>query len=127
MANVRDWIPLKASGAIGARLLVALENDAGNFSGTKGEALQADGDDAAVIGVSGSRAVKDGETVEVAAPGYVAQVVYGGAVARGDMLTSDANRKAVKTTTAGKRIVGIAMIDGVANDIGEVLLSPGSV
>ncbi|MYE00424.1 MAG: DUF2190 domain-containing protein [Alphaproteobacteria bacterium] len=127
MANVRDWLPFKAKGAIGARKIVAFDNHAGNSGAVTGEALQANGANAASFGVSGTRAVAAGETVEVAAPGYVAQVIFGGAVKIGDLLTSDSDGDAVATTAAGARIVGIATTDGVANDIGEVLVSPGSV
>ncbi|MCY3878068.1 MAG: hypothetical protein OXF74_02675 [Rhodobacteraceae bacterium] len=127
MPNVREWLVFKAKGAIGARLITAFDNAAGDSGAATGEALVANGAAAAVFGVSGTRAVADGETVEVAAPGSVAQVVYGGTVDAGDFLTANATGKAVATTTAGARIIGIAAADGVANDIGEVLISPGSV
>ena len=127
MAHVKDWLTLTASGAIAARRIVALENKDGDFSGTAGQALQADGPAAAAIGVSGMRDVADKEVVEVAVPGSVAEVVYGANVESGDLLAADADGKARPTTTAGNRTVGIAMIDGRADDIGEVLVSPGSV
>ena len=127
MAFVPNWLALKASGNIGARRIVALENTAQNFAGTKGEALQADGNRGALIGVSGRQPVRDGATVEVAPPGSVAEVVYGGNVESGDLLTSNASGRAVATTSQTHRIVGIAMIDGAANDIGEVLIAPGII
>lgn len=57
----------------------------------------------------------------------IAEVEYGGNVTRGDLLTSDANGKAIATTTAGNRIIGIAMASGVSGDIGLALINPGSV
>jgi hypothetical protein len=53
----------------------------------------------------------------------ISPVVYGGAITRGDPLTSDGNGKAVKAV-AGQSIVGYAMISGVASDIGYCLISP---
>lgn len=47
-------------------------------------------------------------------------VQYGGTVAAGDKLTSDANGKAITTTTAGNRVIGIAAKAGVSGDVGEV-------
>jgi len=114
MSNVTHWTPLQASGAIAARRIV---NAAGD---------QANADTDLMIGVSGSRAVADGETVECAVGG-IADVKYGGTVSAGQLLTANSDGEAVSTTTAGKRIVGIAMVAGVDGDIGEVLLSPGSV
>ena len=114
MSQVTHWAPRLASAAIAAHRIV-----------TAGGA-QAAAAAAKSIGVSGSRAVASGETVEVAVAG-IAPVEYGGNVALGDLLTSDANGKAVVTATAGHRIVGAAMVAGVDGDIGEVLLSPGSV
>lgn len=60
----------------------------------------------------------------------IAEVQYGGTVARGDLLTADANGKAVKATPAAgvnNRIVGMATISGVADDIGCILICPGSI
>ncbi len=79
-----------------------------------------------LIGVSGEIDAVANDPMDVHVNG-VRRVKYGGTVAVGDLLTSDASGNAVVTTTAGNRIVGIAMIAGVANDIGEVFLSVGSV
>ena len=119
MAHVTHWHPMKANGAIGARRLVEPIN-------ADGEARQAAAAAAKVIGVSGSRAVAAGETVEAAITG-IAEVEYGGNVTRGDLLTAAADGTAIATSTAGNRVVGVAMQSGVDGDIGEVLLSPGSV
>lgn len=47
------------------------------------------------------------------------KVILGGTVAAGDKLTSDANGKAVATTTANDVVMGIAQNAGVLNDIVE--------
>ncbi|MCB0252561.1 MAG: DUF2190 family protein [Anaerolineae bacterium] len=80
-----------------------------------------------LIGVSNSLgAAANDDTVDVVFSG-IAEVEYGGNVTRGDLLTSDANGKAIATTTAGNRIIGIAMASGVSGDIGLALINPGSV
>lgn len=54
-------------------------------------------------------------------------VKLGGTVAAGDLLTSDANGKAIATTTAGNRYIGIAEQAGVANDVISYLRAPGLI
>ncbi len=54
----------------------------------------------------------------------IALVTYGGTVAAGDMLTSDSTGRAITTTTAANRVIGIAMLDGVVGDIGSVRIAP---
>lgn len=79
-----------------------------------------------------------GQRVDITRTG-IEEVEYGGTVARGDLLTSDANGKAVAVTrhthteTGGTtaaasavRTIGTAEASGVAGDIGQVLLSPGA-
>jgi len=63
-----------------------------------------------------------GDTCDVHLAGIV-EVKAGGTIARGDMVTSDANGDAVATTTAANRVLGIAEVSGVANDIITVILS----
>lgn len=50
----------------------------------------------------------------------ISPVVYGGAVTRGDPLTSDASGRAITATADGQTIIGRATISGVLNDIGFV-------
>ena len=59
------------------------------------------------------------------AVGPVPKVKLGGAVAAGDALTSDANGKAIATTTTGNRIIGFAEIPGVLDDVITYLRAPG--
>lgn len=82
-----------------------------------------------LVGVSTDIAAAINERCDVIVDGQ-ADVEYGGAVTRGALLTSDATGKAVAAAPAAgvnNRIIGIAMVSGVAGDIGSVLVSPGSV
>lgn len=70
-----------------------------------------------------------GERADIVLDGTV-EVEYGGVVAAGDPLTSDANGKAVKAAPAlgaNNRIIGFAMVAGVASDIGSVQIAPGQI
>lgn len=83
----------------------------------------------APIGVTSEIDAALGEPCDVMLSG-LAEVVYGGNVAGGDLLTSDANGAAVTAAPAAgvnNRVIGVAMASGVAGDIGLVLLQPGSV
>lgn len=56
----------------------------------------------------------------------IAEIEYGGAVTRGDLLTSDAQGRAVTAAPAAgvnARIIGQAMSSGVLGDIGSVHLN----
>lgn len=60
----------------------------------------------------------------------IALVEYGGNVTRGQLLTADADGKAVAAApaaTASNRVIGVAMVSGVSGDIGSVLIAQGSV
>lgn len=75
-----------------------------------------------LLGVADSDA-GSGARVDVVMTGSV-EVVLGGTVTRGALLTTDANGKAV-VAAAGNRVIGIALQSGVAGDIGDVLLAQG--
>ena len=78
-------------------------------------------------GEAGDPAAASGERLDVALSG-VTEVEYGGSVTRGDLLTSDANGKAVAAapaTGANNRVIGVAMVSGVSGDIGSVRIAPG--
>jgi hypothetical protein len=60
--------------------------------------------------------------------GGIADVLYGGTVARGDILTSDASGRAVTAAPAAgtnNRVIGVAMVSGVVGDIGQVDINQG--
>ena len=80
------------------------------------------------IGVA-QHTVADNERVRVMEIG-ISKVEYGGTVAYGDPLTSDANGRAVVAAPAAganNSIIGYARAAGVLGDIGRVLLSPGRI
>lgn len=81
------------------------------------------------IGVSVELDTVADERTDVVLTG-AATVEYGGNVSEGDLLTSDADGKAVAAAPAAganARVIGVALVDGVDGDYGSVLLSPGSI
>lgn len=67
-----------------------------------------------------------GDRVDVIRSG-IAEVEYGGAVTRGQKLTSDASGKAVAAAPAAgtnNQIIGVAEVSGVLGDIGSVFIAP---
>lgn len=72
------------------------------------------------VGVSADASAVPGERVDIVMTGAT-PVRYGATVTRGDRLTSDANGSVVKAVD-GDQSVGIALLSGVAGDIGSVLL-----
>ncbi|QNG47418.1 DUF2190 family protein [Sphingobium yanoikuyae] len=64
-----------------------------------------------------------GEMVDVNRGG-INPVQLGGPVSAGDWLTSDANGKAIATTTAGDGVIGRAEQPGVADDIIDYFAAP---
>lgn len=99
----------------------------------------------ALIGVAAETSA-DNERVRVDLIG-ITKVEYGGTVTQGDFLSADASGKAVAVTrhthtentaatytqnattsaATGGRTIGIAMANGVAGDIGRVLLFPSYI
>lgn len=78
-----------------------------------------------LIGTTGKvGASAAGEMVDVERAG-LNPVQLGGVVAAGDWLTSDANGKAIKTTTPGDQVIGRAEQPGVADDIIDYFAAPG--
>jgi hypothetical protein len=80
-----------------------------------------------LIGISDSLGAVSAARCEVHLAG-VAEVEYGGNVAVGDPLTSDANGTAVVAAPAAgvnNRLIGFAMVAGAASDIGSCNIAPG--
>lgn len=75
-----------------------------------------------VIGVGPEFKVDPGEPCDVMHIG-AAEIEYGGTVARGDLLAADANGRAVATTTANNRTIGVALTSGIVGDIGSCIVS----
>ena len=76
------------------------------------------------IGVSNELDAATGERADIIRTG-MPDVEYGGTIARGDLLTSDSVGRAIAATaSAGSnvRIVGVAEVSGVVDDIGTMTL-----
>lgn len=88
---------------------------------SSGKAVLAAGATDKLVGVLDSKPYSSStdETVDVRSVNAngVGKVVAGGNVAAGDFLTSDANGKAVATTTAGNRVIGQAVEAGVDGQV----------
>jgi hypothetical protein len=80
-----------------------------------------------LLGVTSDIAAAINERSDVILSG-LADVLYGAAVTRGDLLTSDASGRAVTAAPAAgtnNRIIGVAMVSGVLGDIGQVDINQG--
>lgn len=79
-----------------------------------------------LVGVSDLGADAADDRVDVILDG-IALVEYGGTIAAGARLTTDADGKAVAAAPAAganAQIIGVAMVAGVAGDIGSVRIAP---
>ena len=111
----------RASAAIAAYLIVAF-SDPENSS----EIAGATGPTDPLCGTTGKIGGAAGDMVDRTLSG-IGSVTLGGPVSAGDRLTSDADGKAVTTTTAGHRIIGFAEEPGVADDIIDYFAAPGVI
>ncbi len=75
-----------------------------------------------LIGIAGTLGYCEGDTADVYMTGERVEVVAGGAFSKGDMLTSDAQGKAVKADNTSN-IVAIALDDAVEGDIVNVIVN----
>lgn len=94
-----------------------------------GAAIQAAAATDKLLGVSTGITASTGERVDVIVVG-LADVEYGGNVARGDLLTSDAQGRAITAAPAAGanvRVIGVAWVSGVSGDIGSALISQSSL
>ena len=116
MSHVLMWRAADAGGAVSPYRIV-------KYGNADGAVVQSAAAVDAHVGVTGRAAAADDGRVEIARAG-IADVEYGGNVARGALLTADADGKAVAAED-GNRVIGVAEISGAAGDIGQVLLAPG--
>lgn len=82
-----------------------------------------------LVGVSTDIPAAINERCDYIASGR-ADVLYGGAVARGDQLTSDASGRAVTAAPlagVNNRVIGVAAVSGVLGDVGAVDIFPSTV
>lgn len=78
-----------------------------------------------LFGVSGQIGAEAGEPIDVHVAGIV-PVTYGGNVAAGDLLTTDATGRAV-VATDGARVIGLAAENGDADTLGSMLIAPSKL
>lgn len=79
------------------------------------------------IGVSTDVASASGERCDVFMAGNIAEVLFGGTIARGQPVTADATGSAVAAAPgagANAYCVGFAEVSGIAGDIGTVIIQP---
>lgn len=112
--------PYYANGAVTARRVVKLYDD------NHVDLCSANSD--AMIGISGSLDVAAGGPIDVSVAG-VGQVVLGGNVTRGAVLTADSAGAAVALSStmldaAACRAIGVAMQSGVSGDYIDILIYP---
>lgn len=108
-----------AEAAIGKMLIVKM-------GAADGQVLQGAAAADKLVGVSTDIDAAINERCDVQLVG-IADVIYGGAVTRGDLLTSDVGGKAVVAAPGAgvnNRIIGTAMVSGVLNDVGQVNIAP---
>jgi hypothetical protein len=94
------------------------------FGAAEGKVKQTAAATDSMLGVSTMVSAEAGERIDVILSG-VAEVEYGGTVAAGDYLTSNANGQAVKAAPAAgvnNGVIGKAVISGASGDVGSVLL-----
>lgn len=70
-----------------------------------------------LIGIAQNDADNAEDPIEVALPGGGAKGLAGGAIAAGDLLTTDSTGALIATTTANNRVVAVAQQDAVLNDL----------
>lgn len=73
------------------------------------------------IGVSTFVAASTGERCDAILQGE-ADVLFGGTVARGAMVTADASGRAVAAASTN-RVIGIALVSAVSGDIGKIVIA----
>ena len=117
MGSMSTFRSYQAQAAVEGNRIV----DHGTVDGT---AIKATGPTDKLLGAADALDKAVGEFVDLnTSP--LGDVRLGGTVARGDALTSDANGKAVVTTTAGHRIIGFADASGVVDDVIPFLRANG--
>ncbi len=121
MSNAALIKNLKAEAATPAFTVV-------KFGATEGSVLPAAAVADKLFGVSTDVAALIGERCDVIVSG-LADVLFGGVVTRGDLLTTDALGRAVTAVPAAgvnNRIIGTAFVSGVLGDVGAVLVAAAS-
>jgi hypothetical protein len=122
MSKTAEMRSFRAAGVIGARKIV-------KFTSNRGEVALASAATDKLAGVADLGASEAGQIVDVAEGEYF-EVVAGGAVAAGDMLTANADGAAVVAAAiAGQtvHVIGRAEVPAVAGDIFLAYLAPSVI
>ena len=96
------------------------------FGASDGAVIQGAAATDLVVGVAEALDVASGDRVDVIRAG-IAEVEFGGTIARGAKVVSDATGKAVTAApSAGSnaQVIGVAEVSGASGDIGRVFISP---
>jgi ribosomal protein S8E len=107
--------PYTAGGTIAKRRIV-------KFGAADGVVLQAAAATDLLIGVSTDLGSASGERQDVFMVGNIAEVDFGGTIARGASVTADASGKAVAAAT-GNIAIGYAEVSGVSGDVGTIVIA----
>lgn len=121
MHNPLQTKSFTAGAAVAAYRIVVQSND--------NTVIQAVAVGDSLAGISDNLGAENGKRCDVHLSGAV-EVEYGGNVAVGDPLTSDAAAKAVTAAPAvgvNNRIIGFALVAGAAGDIGSCNISQGQI
>lgn len=97
------------------------------FGAADGTVVPATDGSAFLVGVQAELDCDVGDRASASMVGNIEDVTFGGNVARGDPLTSDAQGRAIKAVpAAGANVfcIGFAEVSGVVGDIGTVIVSP---
>lgn len=117
MSNPTLIKTFKASSAVAGRKLVT-------FGASDNTVVEASAATDAMLGVAEQLGSRDNNRVDVIVAG-IAEVVAGGNITRGAVLTGDASGNVIAASQATDRIIGIALQSGVANDVIDVLIAQG--
>lgn len=99
------------------------------FGASDVQVVTAAGAGDALVGVSSEIAADANERIDVMM-NRIADVRYGGNVTRGDLLTSDAQGRAITAAPGAgvkMRTIGQALVNAVADDIGSAHIVPGQI
>ncbi len=99
------------------------------FGSSDGQVVQAAAATDAMVGVVAELDAAGGERVDVHLAG-LAEVEFGGTVARGALVTADSQGRAVAAAPAAgvnNRVIGVAMVAAASGDIASVLIAPQQI
>lgn len=112
----------RAGAAIAPRRLVTVGD-------ADGVIVQASAQTSLPFGVSDELGAESGARADAHRAG-IAEVEYGGNIARGQLVTADADGRAVVANPGeaeSAHVFGVAEVSGVAGDVGSILIAPSRI